>query len=130
MSRKKRTISKVLENAAARAAGLESIDAALDFGNGMTLESYRTAIEAARAKQTAYNTLLAWGDEARTEFNSAEAGIRALSDRMLSAVAAKYGRDSNEYEKAGGTRMSDRKRTATRKEEETPMPVVAVAKAA
>lgn len=29
---------------------------------------------------------------------------------MLAAVAAKYGLDSNEYEKAGGTRRSDRKR--------------------
>ena len=45
MSRKKRTVSKVLQNASARAAGLESIDATLDLGNGMTLETYRAALE-------------------------------------------------------------------------------------
>lgn len=127
MSRKKRTVSKVIQNAAARAAGLESIDTTLDLGHGMTLELYRTAIDEARSKQTAYNTLLSWGDEARNEFDSAEASVRALSDRMLAAVAAKYGRDSNEYQKAGGTRMSDRKRTTVRSEVEAPTPAVAKA---
>ncbi|WLE97017.1 MAG: hypothetical protein QTN59_20370 [Candidatus Electrothrix communis] len=33
--------------------------------------------------------------------------LRDLSSLMLSGVKVKYGRDSNEYEMAGGTRLSD-----------------------
>ena len=40
--------------------------------------------------------------------------IRALSERMLIAVAAKYGKDSYEYEMAGGIRKSERKRPTRR----------------
>lgn len=43
-------------------------------------------------------------------FNAAEAGLRDLTERMLAAVSAKFGRASNEYEQAGGKRKSDRKR--------------------
>jgi hypothetical protein len=114
MSRKKRIISNVIQKAAARAAGLESIDPALDLGVGMTLELYQSAIAEARAKQAAYNTLLSWGDEAKNELEAAEAKTANLSDRMLAAAAAKFGRDSNEYEKAGGKRKSDRKRITFR----------------
>lgn len=32
--------------------------------------------------------------------------LRDLSSLMLSGVKVKYGRDSNEYEMAGGTRLS------------------------
>ncbi len=32
------------------------------------------------------------------------------SERMLAGVAAKYGRDSTEYEMAGGTKKSERRR--------------------
>ena len=32
-----------------------------------------------------------------------------LTTRMLAGVAAKYGKDSREYEQAGGTRTSERK---------------------
>jgi hypothetical protein len=39
-----------------------------------------------------------------------EKEIRVLSERMLIAMAAKYGKDSYEYEMAGGMRKSDRKR--------------------
>ena len=33
-----------------------------------------------------------------------------MSSQMLSGVKVKYGRDSNEYEMAGGTRLSERKK--------------------
>ena len=36
--------------------------------------------------------------------------MRDYSERILLAVAVKYGRDSNEYEMAGGVRKSERKR--------------------
>ena len=47
-----------------------------------------------------------WHHHAR----AAEKAIRDLSERMLAGVASKYGKDSSEYEMAGGTRKSERKR--------------------
>lgn len=123
MSHKKRTASRAVQNASTRAAGLESIDPALDLGGGMSLEAYNAAIEDTRSKQTAYNTLLSQSDEAANVFEAAEANLRDLTARMLAAVAARYGRDSNEYEQAGGKRKSDRKRVVSK----APVPIVAKA---
>jgi len=36
--------------------------------------------------------------------------LRAFSERMLTGVAAKFGKDSEQYQKAGGTRTSERRR--------------------
>lgn len=33
-----------------------------------------------------------------------------MSERMLAGVAARYGKDSSQYEQAGGVRKSERKR--------------------
>lgn len=49
-------------------------------------------------------------DDAMNAFQTAEKNLASMSDRMLAGVAAKYGRDSTEYEMAGGTRTSDRRR--------------------
>jgi hypothetical protein len=110
MSHKKRSTSRAIQTAATRAAGLESINPNLDLGDGLTLATYRAALEDARVKQTAYNGQLAQSDQAANVFDAAEVTLRDLSVRMLAAVAGKYGLDSNEYEQAGGTRRSDRKR--------------------
>ena len=110
MSRLKKTNSAVLEGAGARAAGLSSIDPALDLGGGLDLATYKAAIAEAQAKQTAYNTLLSQVDEATNAFEAAEDKVRDLSDRMLAGVAARHGRESDEYQMAGGTRRSDRQR--------------------
>jgi hypothetical protein len=61
MPRQKRTASRVIQHAATRAAGLESIDPKLNLGNEMTLAAYKDAITEALGKQAAYNTLLAQG---------------------------------------------------------------------
>ncbi len=114
MPRLKRTASKVIQNAAARAAGLESIDPKLNLGGEMTLAGYKDAIAEALEKQAAYNTLLAQADEARNLFEAAEGKTSDLSGRILAAVAGRFGRASNEYEKAGGRRKADRRRPVTR----------------
>ncbi|MFT3867671.1 MAG: hypothetical protein QM715_04135 [Nibricoccus sp.] len=114
MSRIEKTTSKMILNAAARAASMESIDPTLDLGAGNSLAAFKTTIEEARARQDAYNTLLSQADEARNLMKVAERKAGAFSKRMLAAVAAQYGLDSNEYEKAGGTRESERKRPSLR----------------
>jgi hypothetical protein len=122
MSRLKKINSPVLDNAGARAAGLGSIEAALDLGNGMTLAAYKAAIADAQEKLTAYNTLLSQVDEANNAFADAEDKVRDLSDRMLAGVAARYGRDSDEYQMAGGTKKSDRARRGSSGAGDKPAP--------
>jgi hypothetical protein len=109
MTRRKRS-SLLLEKAQRRAAGLRSIDAGLDLGNGMTLQVYQTAVDGLRERQDRYNTLLSSIDQAYNELLEEERSLGELSERMLSAVKVKYGRDSNEYEMAGGVRRSERRR--------------------
>lgn len=111
MPSQKRTVSKVIQRAAARAAGMNTIDAALDLGGGVTLPSFRAKIASALAQQAAYNEHLAQADDARTLHDVAEKEVRDYSERMLAAVAGRFGRDSNEYQKAGGRRKSDRRRS-------------------
>jgi multidrug efflux pump subunit AcrB len=109
MARQKK-VSSHIEKAQQRLNALASISATLDLGNGLTVVKYRTEVTAAQAKQDAYNALLSQVDQAYNDFLTAEKAIRDLSERMLIGVAAKYGKDSNEYEMAGGIRKSERKR--------------------
>lgn len=115
MPRQKRS-SITLEKADRRAAGLKSISSTLNLGDGITLESYLLEIDTLRSQLSIYNESLSFTDRALSTVQDYEKQLRTLSERMLIAVAAKYGKDSYEYEMAGGIRKSDRKRP-TRKSE-------------
>ncbi|MCI5122360.1 MAG: hypothetical protein D3908_14460, partial [Candidatus Electrothrix sp. AUS4] len=62
---------------------------------------------------------LAHADAAGNDFRADEKDVRNMSSMMLSGVKVKFGRDSNEYEMAGGTRLSDRKKRSRRSEGES-----------
>ncbi|MFN6530718.1 hypothetical protein [Nostoc sp. ChiSLP03a] len=115
MSRQKRTY-RVLEKAELRTAGLKAIDPTMDFGDGRNLENMTQLIEQYRTKIDAYNTALATIDSSKTEMDELDKNLSNLTEKMLIGVAFKYGKDSREYEMAGGVRKSDRirKSTATR----------------
>ncbi len=118
MARRKRTSDSVTR-AETRAAALESIDSALDLGNRLTLAAYKTATINTNAKLAEYNTMLSELDALLNELEAMEVTLDDLSARMLAGVGVKYGKDSDEYEQAGGTRKSDRK-PPTRKPKEAP----------
>ncbi|MBW4520210.1 MAG: hypothetical protein KME16_10985 [Scytolyngbya sp. HA4215-MV1] len=107
MTRKKRT-SRILEKAELRAAGLKAIDPALDFGDIRTVGNLSSQIEQLRTKIETYNTALAVIDSSKTEIAALEKALGDLTDKMLIGVAFKYGKDSREYEMAGGVRKSVR----------------------
>jgi hypothetical protein len=109
MSRKKRT-SRVVEKAELRSSGLKAIDPNMDFGNNCNLENMTKLIKEYRIKIDAYNTALAVIDSSRTQMTELERNLSELSEKMLIGVAFKYGKDSIEYEMAGGVRKSDRVR--------------------
>ncbi|MGF2033741.1 MAG: hypothetical protein RMZ43_000165 [Nostoc sp. CmiVER01] len=115
MSRQKRTY-RVLEKAEFRTAGLKAIDPTMNFGDGRNLESMTQLIEQYRTKIDAYNTALAVIDSSKAEMDELDRTLSNLTEKMLLGVAFKYGKDSYEYQMAGGVRKSDRirKSTATR----------------
>lgn len=109
MARIKKT-SKVIESAKTRLASLKSIDSNLDLGNGVTVEVFEQIVSKGETSLETYNTRLSLADEGQAIFEADEKDIAEFSERILLAVAVKFGKDSLEYEKAGGTRKSERKR--------------------
>jgi hypothetical protein len=109
MARRKRT-SQVLEKAVRRAAGMSSINPALDLGNGLTLPSFSTLIETMQAKENAYNTALSNLDKLYREMLETERDLGDMAEHMLLGVATKYGKSSVEYGMAGGVPKNQRRK--------------------
>ncbi|MGI2906766.1 hypothetical protein [Tolypothrix sp. VBCCA 56010] len=107
MSRLKRT-SRILEKAQLRSAGLKSIVPNIKFDEDYSLEKLIESIEQLRNKLDVYNTALSAVDSSKTEIEEMEKNLSQLCEKMLMVVAIKYGKDSREYEMAGGVRNSDR----------------------
>jgi hypothetical protein len=109
MARPKRK-SAVLETARQRLAGLKAITPAPNLGPNLQLSDYEQEINAFSAKLDGYNGMLSTLDDLLNEVDAAESELRGKNARMLSAAEAQYGPDSSQYEQAGGTRQSERKR--------------------
>ncbi|MEL6453716.1 MAG: hypothetical protein AAFQ40_03240 [Cyanobacteria bacterium J06623_5] len=117
MARRKKTSSAILAKATKRLSGLKSINPKLDFGNGKSVVSFEKEIVHMQSKLQEYNTLLSKADQASNELELLEKKLTDLTARMLSGVAMNYGRNSNEYEMAGGVRTGERKRKRVQPEE-------------
>ena len=104
-----------------RLAGLKSIDKNLDLGGGVSAEILENTITAADAKLAQYNQSLGMPDQYLNEYKALVTTVKDLSNRSLKGVGVKFGEDSSEYEMAGGTRKSERKRP-TRKSKDDPKP--------
>ena len=98
------------EAANTRLSALKSIDPTLDLGSNLTVPNYETKVLNLRDKLSTYNTTLSLLDQLYNELNTLELDLKDISERMLLGVAAKYGKNSNEYEMAGGTKKSERKK--------------------
>ncbi|MEH2385855.1 MAG: hypothetical protein V7K14_08770 [Nostoc sp.] len=107
MSRKKRT-SRVLEKAELRTSGLRAIDLNLDLGDACNLKNMIQLIDQLRIKIDAHNTALSVIDSSKTEIEELEQSLGNFSEKMLMGVGFRYGKDSYEYEMAGGVRKSER----------------------
>jgi hypothetical protein len=109
MARSRRT-SQVLEAARQRLAGLKSIAPPPTFGPNITLNGYEATIGQFDQKLRSYNEAVAALDDLQNGVEADEDNLREMNKRILSAVEAQYGPDSSEYEQAGGTRTSERKK--------------------
>lgn len=110
MARLKKT-SKTLESAQTRLASVKSIGADLDLGNGITVAAYEKKISDTTKTLEKYNTSLSTADSNEQMFDAAELDLKDFHERVLLGVGTNYGKNSNEYEMAGGTKKSERKRS-------------------
>ena len=109
MPRQKRT-SRILEKAELRSSGLKAIDSNMDFGDNCDLQNLTKSIEHLRTMLDAYNIALAMIDSSKIKIDEMEKTLSNLTDKMVRGVAFKYGKNSSEYEMAGGIRDSERVR--------------------
>jgi hypothetical protein len=116
MARLRRT-SNVIARANVRSNNLKSISPTLDLGGGLTVAAFDALIAQAAAAQDDYNQTVAALDEKANNLDALLKQTRDMSGRMLAGVGARYGKNSIEYEKAGGSRTDEIKRTkkATKK---------------
>ncbi len=66
----------------------------------------------------AYNSTLSTVDLTQGAFELAEKSLMELTEHVLVSVAAKYGKNSDEYKMAGGVRRSERKRPVRKPKQE------------
>lgn len=112
MARRKRN-STALKRADRRAESLGSLGVQLDFGDGLNLPAYNNCINDCRIKLATYNTALSTIDKLANDVNDAEKALTVMSEKMLLAVGSRYGKNSTEYEMAGGSRRKSRKRSTS-----------------
>lgn len=103
--------SPILEKASTRAANLRAISPTLDLGSGLTLAEFEQSIAEFRTLQDEYNGILALADEKKNILEAKAKALKERHTRMLAGVGVRWGKNSNEYEKAGGTRTDERKKS-------------------
>lgn len=114
MARQKRS-SPILEVARRRLAGLKSITKKPDYGPSLSVADYEQDIVAFSTLLDEYNGALAALDDLQNRLGVDEDRLNDKNRRMLAATEANYGPDSSEYEMAGGTRKSERKKPGRKK---------------
>ncbi|TBR60511.1 hypothetical protein B4U84_06535 [Westiellopsis prolifica IICB1] len=110
MAQRKRN-SVALSKAERRVAGLQAIDPNLDLGNRLSIITYKSMINELREKLNAYNQARVMMEMAKNALKEAEVVLNSYSEHMLLGVACRYGKDSHQYEMAGGKRRSKRRTT-------------------
>ena len=105
----KRRTSPTLDKAATRSKKLSEIKPDLELGS-LNLVDYQAKVQVAQTALDHYNGLLTQADLESDQFDDLEKELKDWSERMLSGVVTEYGKDSPEYEAAGGVRKSERKK--------------------
>jgi hypothetical protein len=101
----------VIAQAKVRSNNLKSISPTLDLGGGLTVAAFDALIAEGETALDDYNQTVATLDEKGNRLDALLKRISEMSARMLAGVGARHGKNSSEYEKAGGVRTEEIKRT-------------------
>lgn len=93
-----------------RLAKVKSVEADFKANDEVSVAKLETEVSEAQSILDDYNQTLASLDGKNNQYNLQIKKIKDLSERLLESVGVKYGKDSDEYEMAGGTRKSERKK--------------------
>jgi hypothetical protein len=110
MAYKKRKIPEDVQDVQKRIDGMTTIEPELDFGSGVSVVTMKAAVKKVSDGISLLNMKLSEADELGNNIDADIKAMNELSSRALKASEFKYGKDSNEYEKMGGTRASERKK--------------------
>ena len=105
---------KSLDTITAEAEQIERVwtdNPTLSLGD-LTLVKFQSLLADLRAKRDRLQQIRAEETAAINEVNAQGAAVDDANTRIRSGIRATYGPDSNQYEQAGGTRTSERKRPA------------------
>lgn len=103
--------SKALEMSRRRLERLKSIKPVPDFGVGFSIADFETKINDVANSEADYNMARSEVDSKLSVLKKKERELLDFRERILTAVAFVFGKDSEEYVAAGGVRKSDRKRS-------------------
>ncbi len=106
--------SKALEISRRRLERLKSIVPTPDFGTGFSISDFESKINELAIKQAEYNSTRSELDSKLTTLKKSERELLDYRERILTAIAFVYGKDTEEYVAAGGIRKSERKRPRPR----------------
>jgi hypothetical protein len=102
--------SRALEVSERRLERLLSIQPPPDFGTGFSLADYAAKIDLVSTMSAEYNGARSIVDAKLTALKKVESELLDYRERILTAVAFMYGKDSEQYVAAGGVRKSEIKR--------------------
>jgi len=113
-------MSSTLEDGWRRLERIKAIDPLPNFGTGFGIADYEVNLNELKACLGSYNTCLGAADQYLTQLKMKEKSTRDMRERILTAIAFIYSKDSDEYVAAGGIRKSERKRPRPRNASFTP----------
>lgn len=107
MSFRRRTTSESQLKLQSRMTALEPVEPDFDFGEGLDKQTLTAFVDSLQEKLAAYNNTLATADSLRDELKKLEKKADDISERLYAAIIARFGRDSEQYQRIGGVRKSE-----------------------
>lgn len=106
----KRRSSTTVEQTNQRLIGIKQISPAPTLPAGLSVTATEQKKQTVEALLVQYNGILAQADQVLDQIVDGEKELRTLNTKLLIAIGLLYGKDSPEYEAAGGTRTSEAKK--------------------
>lgn len=107
MAYRKRSTSEAFDKLSHRLEAMRTLNPTFNLGNGLKVDEVDELAEFLRSKLHLYNETLSDADDLRTTLIQLERKANDVAQRLLSAVLVKFGQDSYEYRRVGGTRKSE-----------------------
>jgi len=114
-------MSPTLDDGWRRLERIKAIDPPPNFGTGFGIADYEANLNELKVCLGSYNTSIGATDQFLTQLKMKEKSVRDMRERILTAIAFIYGKDSDEYVAAGGIRKSERKKRSVKMTSSAPM---------